>query len=110
MEVIKELEPSHARQLRHTFVQGRDGNYYKILTFQLYEMAPPPEFANYEVNVQKVDKQGRFNELVVPFLKRFKVKEDALRLHDELLKEFDNILKLEELKEEKHEAKEEGGH
>ncbi len=106
MKAIKELELKHTRQLRHTFVQGRDGNYYKILTFQLYDMPPPSEFANYEVNVQLVDENGRFKELVVPYLKRFKIKDDALKLHDVLLKDFDNILKLEAPKEEKHEEKE----
>lgn len=96
MKVIEELALKHGRQLRHTMVQGRDEKYYKVYTFQLYENAPPAEFANFEVNVQEVEADGTFKILFQPLLKRFFVKAAALEEHQKLLDGFDDALKLEE--------------
>jgi len=98
MKVIEELALKHARQLRHTLVQGRDGNHYRIYTFQLYDFEPPAEFANFEVNVQQCEPDGSFKVLIQPFLKRFFKKGLALDLHQQLLDGFDELLKLEESK------------
>ena len=105
MKVIKELETKNSRQLRHHFVQGRDSRFYKVLTFQLYDRQPPREFPNFEVNIQKVFENGSFKELVVPYLKRFFKKEEALIHHDSLLEKMDELLNLEEPKTHKKEEK-----
>ena len=59
MKILQELPlVQRARQLRHTFVQGRDEKYYKILTFKLYDFKPSPEFATHETNVEEVNERG----------------------------------------------------
>lgn len=110
MKIINEIPPRHTRHLKHTFIQGRDGNYYKVLAFQLYDTTPLAEFANFEVNVQKVNSDGKFKELIVPYLKRFKKKDEALKHYEELINDFDSFLKLPEVANEKHEEKEASGH
>ena len=97
MNVIQELSlVERARQLRHTFVQGKDHKHYKILTFQLYEKIPPPEFANWETNVEEVNEKGQRFALVQPLLRRFFSREEALAFHQKLLDGFDEMLKLKE--------------
>jgi len=95
MEVLRELDPRPPRQLRHTMVRGRDGRCYKVLTHQLYDRTPPPEFHNFEVNVQQVQENGGFKELNVPFYQRFYDKAKAMQAHDRLLEKFDDTLALE---------------
>ncbi|MBI4564648.1 MAG: hypothetical protein HY716_08170 [Planctomycetes bacterium] len=102
MKVIEELKPAFDRQLRHTWVQGRDGKSYKILTLQLYDTPPPLEFPNWEVSVVEVNEHGAFRTLVQPLLKRFFEKNRALDFHDRLLDTFDEFLKLPEAKKEEH--------
>lgn len=103
MKVIEELALKHGRQLRHTMVQGRDEKYYKVYTFQLYDTAPPAEFANFEVNVQEVEADGTYKVLFQPLLKRFFAKSAALAEHQKLLDGFDDALKIEEsVKKAKH--------
>lgn len=101
MKVIEELALKHDRQLRHTLVEGRDGKFYKIYTFQLYDTAPPAEFPNFEINVQEVQEDGAFDVLVQPFLKRFFKKELAVDMHQQLLDDFDEMLKLDQPKAQK---------
>lgn len=99
MRIIEELAPDgNARKLRHTFAQGADKNYYKILTFKLYDMEPGPEFAKFEVNVQRVNENGSFNALVVPHYKRFMTSKEALDYHQYLLDNFEKILGIKEVK------------
>ena len=100
MKIVEELKPEFSRQLRHTWVLGRDGKNYKISTLQLYDMTPPPEFPNWEVNVEEVDGRGKRRVLIQPVLKRFFDKRLALDFHQKLLDEFDAFLKLPEPKEE----------
>jgi len=118
VRIIEECAPEWERVLRHTFVEGRDGKHYKVITFQLYERTPPPEFPNWEVNVEETNERGKRTVLVQPLVKRFFDRKVALDFHQRLLDGFDEILKLPEPKEHKPkpaeakpaEAKEEGGH
>lgn len=95
MKILEELDLK-TRQLRHTLVQGRNGKFFKVLTYQLYDATPPPEFHNFEVNVMECDARGRFRELNVPYYARFFSKEEALKHHEEVLANFDTLLQLEE--------------
>jgi hypothetical protein len=117
MRVIDEVKPEWDRVLRHTFVQGRDTRHYKVVTFQLYDKQPPPEFPNWEVNVEETDDRGRRRVLIQPVLKRFFDKKIALDFHTKLLETFDDFLHLVEPKKEEHkpaakkeDAKAGGGH
>lgn len=100
-KILEEGKPEWERVLRHTFVQGRDGKHYKVITFQLYDMAPPPEFPNWEVNVEETNDRGKRTVLVQPLLKRFFDRQVALDFHQKLLDSFDDTLKLQEPKEHK---------
>jgi hypothetical protein len=102
MKILEELAPEFDRQLKHTWVQGRDEKGYKVLTLQLYDKQPPPEFANWEVSVVEVDDRGKIRTLVQPVLKRFFDKKVALDYHQRLLESFDDTLKLAEAKKEEH--------
>ena len=104
MKILQELPlVERARQLRHTFVQGLDGKYYKVLTFKLYDFNPPPEFATHETNVEEVNERGGRTVLVQPLIKRFFREDEAMSFHQELLEKFDETLRLKppEKKEEK---------
>ena len=79
-------------------MQGFDDQHYKIYTFQLYDTEPPAEFPNFEVNVQECDPDGTFKVLVQPFMERFFRKGLALDKHQNLLDNFDSLLKLEAVK------------
>ena len=105
--IIEECTPEWERVLRHTFVQGRDEKYYKVITFQLYDKQPSVEFPNWEVNVEATNERGKRQVLVQPLLKRFFDKQVALDFHEKLLQSFDDSLKLAEPKKE-HKA--EAGH
>ena len=98
MKVIEELPLGHKRQLRHTLVLGGDEKHYKIYTFQLYDTEPPAEFPNFEVNVQECDPDGTFKVLVQPFMKRFFKKGLAIDLHQQLLDNFDEMVKIDVVK------------
>lgn len=76
-------------------VRGRDGKCYKILTYRLYDRPPPPEFQNFELNVQLVQEDGGFQELFVPYFRRFFDQAKALEAHERLLAHFDDTLELE---------------
>ena len=108
MRIVEELKAEFARQLRHTWVEGRDKKNYKILTLQLYDVQPPSEFPNWEVNVEETDDRGKRRVLVQPLLKRFFDRKLALEFHQKLLETFDDFLKLPEPKEEHKPAA--GGH
>ena len=104
MKILQELPlVERARQLRHTFVQGLDEKYYKVLTFKLYDFNPPPEFATHETNVEEVNERGGRTVLVQPLIKRFFREDEAMAFHQELMEKFDEILRLKAL--EKKEAK-----
>jgi hypothetical protein len=77
-------------------VKGRDEKGYKILTLQLYDRQPPPEFPNWEVSVVEVDERGKIRTLVQPMLKRFFDRGVALDFHKSLLETFDQALKIPE--------------
>lgn len=94
MEVVRELGAERPRHIRHTLVKGGDGKFYKVLTFRLYDMDPPDEFHNFEVNVMLCDEHGRFSELFVPYYRRTYSQEEAVRHHAELLQTFDETLAL----------------
>ena len=110
MKVVQELAPRYARQIRNTLIQARNGKYYKILSHQLYDREPAPEFHNFEVNVQEVDERGKFRELIVPYYRRYYSKEEALAHHQSLLETFDETLTIEEPKVEHKKEKEEAAH
>ena len=95
MKILQELPlVERARQLRHTFVQGLDGKYYKVLTFKLYDFHSAPEFATHETNVEEVNERGGRTVLVQPLIKRFFREDEALAFHQELLEKFDETLRL----------------
>ena len=96
MKILHELTPEFDRQLKHTWVKGRDEKDYKILTLQLYDRQPPPEFPNWEVSVVEVDERGKIRTLVQPMLKRFFDRKIALDFHQNLLETFDAALKIPE--------------
>ncbi len=97
MKLLQELPlVDRARQLRHTFVQGKDGKHYKILTFQLYEKPPPREFPNWETNVEEVNEKGARFVLMQPLIRRFFDQAEALAFHQTLVDTFDETLKLKE--------------
>jgi hypothetical protein len=96
MQILEELAPEFDRQLKHTWVKGRDEKGYKILTLQLYDRQPPPEFPNWEVSVVEVDERGKIRTLVQPMLKRFFDRGVALDFHKSLLETFDQALKIPE--------------
>lgn len=97
MKLLQELPlVPRARQMRHTFVQGRDNNYYKILTFRLYDKTPPPEFPNWETNVEQVDERGARRVLVQPLMRRFFNKDEAVAFHQRLFDHFDEMMHLPE--------------
>ena len=102
MQILEELKPEFDRQLRHTWLKGRDGKGYKVLTLQLYDRQPPPEFANWEVSVVEVDERGCIRTLVQPLLRRFFDRGIALDFHRMLLETFDTHFKLAEPKKEEH--------
>jgi len=103
MRILKELPlVEHARQLRHTFVQGVDENYYKVLTFRLYGFPVPPEFATHETNVEEVNENGGRTVLVQPLIKRFFREEEALTFHQDLLESFDKTLNLKAPEKKEH--------
>lgn len=111
MNLVEEIKPEHPLQLRHTWVTGRDTKHYKVITVQLYETQPPPEFPNWEVNVQEVDERGKWRVLIQPVLKRFFDRRQALMFHQELLEKFDEALKLQEpVKKGEHKPAPAGGH
>ncbi len=89
-----------ARQLRHTFVQGRDGRHFRVITFKLYEFEVPQEFHRFETNVQECDDRAKYQVLVQPLLKRFYREDHALKFHEQLLEHFDRVLKIPEPKTE----------
>ena len=95
---------ARARQLRHTFVQGADEKYYKILTFRLYDFKVPPEFATHETNVEEVNEKGARYVLVQPLIKRFFSEKEALDFHQELLDNFDTLLNLKAPEKKEHKA------
>jgi hypothetical protein len=104
MKILEELPlVARARQLRHTFVQGQDEKYYKILTFRLYDFHCPPEFSTHETNVEEVNARGGRTVLFQPLIKRFFREDEAMAFHQELLEKFDETLRLKapEKKEEK---------
>jgi hypothetical protein len=104
MKILQELPlVARARQLRHTFVQGQDEKYYKILTFRLYDFHCPPEFSTHETNVEEVNARGGRTVLFQPLIKRFFREDEAMAFHQELLEKFDETLRLKapEKKEEK---------
>ncbi len=105
MKLVEEMKPDYDRQLRHTWVIGRDTNNYKIQTLQLYDFTPPPEFPNWEVSVEQTDERGKRRVLVLPVLKRFFDKRLALDFHQQLMEEFDDFLKLPEPKKDEHKPK-----
>jgi len=112
---VKTLEElplvTRARQLRHTFVQGADEKYYKVLTFRLYDFKAPPEFATHETNVEEVNEKGARLVLVQPLLKRFFREEEAVAFHHELLEKFDEILNLKPPEKKEHKpAEKAAGH
>ena len=95
MKILQELPlVERARQLRHTFVQGLDEKYYKILTFALYDFKSPPEFATHETNVEEVNERGGRTVLVQPLIKRFFREDEAMAFHQELMEKFDETLRL----------------
>jgi len=103
MKILKELPlVEQARQLRHTFVQGADENYYKILTFRLYGFPVPPEFATHETNVEEVNEHGGRTVLVQPLIKRFFREDEALSFHQDLLESFDQTLNLKAPEKKEH--------
>ena len=103
MKILKELPlVEQARQLRHTFVQGVDEKYYKILTFRLYSFAPPAEFATHETNVEEVNEGGGRTVLVQPLIKRFFREDEALSFHQDLLESFDKTLNLKAPEKKEH--------
>src|ERR1043166_6398094 len=111
MKILKELDlVARARQLRHTFVQGADEKYYKVLTFKLYDFASPPEFATHETNVEEVNERGGRTVLVQPLLKRFFSEAEATAFHQELLENFDKILRLSPPAQEHKPAEKTAGH
>ena len=105
MKLVEEMKAEFDRQLRHTWVVGRDAQNYKILTLQLYDFTPPPEFPNWEVSVEQVDERGKRRVLVLPVLKRFFDKRLAIEFHQQLMESFDDFLKLIEPKKEEHKPK-----
>jgi hypothetical protein len=98
MKVIEELKPEWEGVLRHTFVQGRDGNHYKVITIRLYGGSPAPEFPNWEVNVEETDERGKRRSLSQPVIKRFFDRGKALEFHAKLVETFDDFLHLAEPK------------
>ena len=112
MKILKELElVARARQLRHTFVQGADEKYYKVLTFKLYGFPAPPEFATHETNVEEVNERGGRTVLVQPLIKRFFNEAEATAFHQELLEKFDEILRLSPPEKKEHKpAEKAAGH
>ena len=95
MKILQELPlVQRARQLRHTYVQGKDEKHYKILTFALYDFKAPPEFATHETNVEEVNENGGRTVLIQPLIKRFFREEEAMAFHQELLEKFDETLRL----------------
>lgn len=103
MKILQELPlVPRARQLRHTFVQGLDEKYYKILTFKLYEFKAPPEFATHETNVEEVNEKGARLVLVQPLIKRFFDEKEALDFHQQLLDTFDETLRLKAPEKKEH--------
>lgn len=100
MQIVEELKPEFALQLRHTWVVGRDKKHYKVQTIQLYDFTPPPEFPNWEVSVEEVDERGKRRVLVLPVLKRFFDRKLADDFHQHLIETFDEFLHLPEPKEE----------
>ena len=95
MKILQELPlVQRARQLRHTFVEGLDGNRYKVLTFKLYDFVPAPEFATHEVNVELTNENGGRTVLVQPLIKRFFREDEALAFHQAILESFDQTLRL----------------
>ena len=105
MKILQELPlVERARQLRHTFVQGLDEKYYKVLTFKLYDFNSPPEFSTHETNVEEVNERGGRTVLVQPLIKRFFREDEAMAFHQELMEKFDETLRLKapEKKEAKH--------
>jgi hypothetical protein len=105
MKIVEEIAPEFDRQLKHTWVKGRDEKGYKILTLQLYDKMPPPEFPNWEVSVVEVDERGKIRTLVQPMLKRFFDRKIALDFHQTLLETFDEALKIPEPKKEEKPVK-----
>jgi hypothetical protein len=95
MKVLQELPlVERARQLRHTFVQGLDGKYYKVLTFKLYDFNASPEFSTHETNVEETNERGGRQVLFQPLIKRFFREDEALAFHQQLLEKFDETLRL----------------
>ena len=94
MKIISETPPKYSRQLRHTIVEGGNGKFYAILTQQLYDRQPHPEFPNYEVAVNETDINGKFKVLVGIYLKRFCAKEDAVATYQKILDNFDELLNI----------------
>jgi hypothetical protein len=103
VKILQELPPvEHARQLRHTFVQGIDEKHYKVLTFKLYGFAAPPEFATHETNVEEVNERGGRTVLVQPLIRRFFSEAEAVKFHQDLLNGFDEILHLKAPEKKEH--------
>lgn len=112
MKILEELPlVPRARQLRHTFVQGADEKFYKVLTFRLYDFKAPPEFATHETNVEEVNERGGRTVLVQPLIKRFFDEAEATAFHQELLEKFDGILRLQPPEKKDHKpAEKAAGH
>jgi hypothetical protein len=111
MKILQELAlVERARQLRHTFVQGADEKYYKVLTFRLYDFKAPPEFATHETNVEEVNERGGRTVLIQPLIKRFFDEAEATAFHQELLEKFDETLRLKAPEKKEHKPAEKAGH
>ncbi|MHC4607040.1 MAG: hypothetical protein ACYTAF_08880, partial [Planctomycetota bacterium] len=98
-QVVKEEQAiEQARQLRRTLVQARDGKHFRVLTFRIYDEEPRPEFHRFETSVSECDENGKFRVLIQPLIKRFFREDEARTFHDEVLKDFDALLKIPEPK------------
>jgi hypothetical protein len=112
VKILSELPlVQRARQLRHTFVQGADEKFYKVLTFRLYDFKAPPEFATHETNVEEVNERGGRTVLVQPLIKRFFNEAEATAFHQDLLEKFDEVLRLQPPEKKEHKpAEKAAGH
>lgn len=95
MKLIKELPlQRQTKDFRHTLVQGRDGKFYTVTSWALYDRQVADWHENFEVMVNETKEDGTWDVTNGVYMKRFKTKDDAVEHHTWLLARFDETLKL----------------
>lgn len=95
MEYLRELPVHYSKELRHSLVKGQDDKFYAIYTIQLYNFLLDDGRANFDTVVYETDSNGDFSRLWQQYNKRYHTREEALKHHEQIIRDFDTLLRIE---------------